>query len=86
MTLADCAERLHGALPLTLLRRVAHLMPAAQGTTSTLVMVKGIDDAYADMMPQLIPEDALRINPSGLPPGFGVDLLDSPDRQLKNYR
>ncbi len=61
------------------LRRLADLVAAAKGTSCALVMISGADEAYADIAPQLILEDAMRINPHGLPQGFNIELLNTSD-------
>lgn len=58
------------------LRRLAGLIATAKGTSSALVMITGTDDDYTDIAPQLILEDALRVNPHGWPKGFDIDLLN----------
>ena len=34
------------------------------------------DEDYAEVIPELILEDALRVNPHGGPAGFSIDLLN----------
>ena len=58
------------------LTRLANLIAAAKGTTCALVMIYGTDEGYADIAPELIMEDAFRVNPHGWPQGFSIDLLN----------
>lgn len=41
-----------------------------------VVMVSGIDDDYADVIPDLILDDVLRVIPYGWPQGFEIQLLN----------
>lgn len=58
------------------LKRVADLIAAAKGGNCALVMISSNDADYADVAPELILEDALRVNPHGWPAGFSIDLLN----------
>ena len=58
------------------LKRVADLIAAAKGGNCALVMISSTDADYADVAPELILEDALRVNPLGWPAGFSIDLLN----------
>lgn len=60
----------------TELTRVADLIAAAKGGKCALVMISSTDADYADVSPELILEDALRVNPHGWPNGFSIDLLN----------
>ncbi|WP_180277134.1 hypothetical protein [Janthinobacterium sp. BJB446] len=52
------------------------MIAAAKGGNCALVMISGTDADYADVAPELILEDALRLNPHGWPTGFSIDLLN----------
>lgn len=56
-------------------RRLAELI-AAKGTSCALVMISGASGGYDEVAPELILEDAMRINPHGWPAGFDVALLN----------
>ena len=58
------------------LRRLAGLIASAKGISCALVMIAGTGEGYADIAPQLVLEDALRVNPYGWPQGFQIDLLN----------
>lgn len=58
------------------LRHLASQIAAAKGVNCAVVMIAGDDNDYADVAPELILEDALRINPHGWPEGFSIDLLN----------
>jgi hypothetical protein len=61
------------------LQRLASQIAAAKGTSCALVLITGPAEDYADVHPQLVLEDALRVNPYGWPEDFTFDLLNSPD-------
>lgn len=61
------------------MRRLSDLIAAAKGTSCALVMISGTDEDYADVAPQLVLEDALRVSSYGWPQGFEIDLLNSSD-------
>lgn len=42
-----------------------------------VVLITGTDEAYADVHPQLVLEDALGFNPRGWPDGFTFDVLNA---------
>ncbi len=56
--------------------RIADLITAATGTHHAVILVAGTDEAYADVVPELILEDVLRVNPHGWPDGFQIELLN----------
>lgn len=56
--------------------RLAGQIAAAKGTQCALVMIAGTDHEYADVIPELILEDVLRVNPHGWPQGFDIQLLN----------
>ncbi len=56
--------------------RLVDLIAAATGTHHAVVLVSGADDAYADVVPELILEDVLRVTPYGWPDGFQIELLN----------
>lgn len=58
------------------LRRLASQIGAAKGTSCAVVLIAGTDAEYPDVSPELILEDAMRVNPHGWPAGFTVDLLN----------
>lgn len=58
------------------LTRLAGQIAAAKGTRCAFVMISGTDPEYADVVPELILEDVLRVNPHGWPKGFNIDLLN----------
>lgn len=58
------------------LKRLADLIAAAKGGNCALVMISSTDADYADVAPELILEDVLRVNPHGWPDGFSIDLLN----------
>jgi hypothetical protein len=58
------------------LRRLASQIAAAKGVNCAVVLITGNDEGYADVVPELILEDALRVNPHGWPAGFSIDLLN----------
>lgn len=58
------------------LRHLASQIAAAKGVNCALVLIAGNDDDYANGVPELILEDALRVNPYGWPAGFSIDLLN----------
>lgn len=58
------------------LRRLADLIAAAKGASCALVLICGTDQDYVDVAPQLVLEDALRVNPYGWPQGFDIELLN----------
>jgi hypothetical protein len=61
------------------LQRLASNIASARGTSCAVVLITGPAEDYADVHPQLVMEDALRVNPYGWPQGFTVDLLNSLD-------
>lgn len=58
------------------LRHLASQIAAAKGTNCAVVLIIGTDEGYADVVPELILEDVLRVKPHGWPAGFSVDLLN----------
>lgn len=56
--------------------RLADLITAATGKHHAVVMVSGTDDGYGDVIPELILDDVLRVNPHGWPEGFDIQLLN----------
>ena len=56
--------------------RLADLITAATGKHHAVVMVSGSDDGYANVIPELILDDVLRVNPHGWPEGFDIQLLN----------
>ncbi|GJJ00746.1 hypothetical protein RugamoR64_12840 [Duganella rhizosphaerae] len=56
--------------------RLADLITAATGKHHAVVMVSGTDDGYADVIPELILGDVLRVPPHGWPEGFNIQLLN----------
>lgn len=58
------------------MRRLAGLLAAAKGKQCAVMVVSGTDPDYADVVPELILEDVLRVNPYGWPEGFEIDLLN----------
>ena len=61
------------------MQRLASQIAFTRGTSCAVVLITGPAEDYADVHPQLVMEDALRVNPYGWPEGFTVDLLNSPD-------
>jgi hypothetical protein len=61
------------------MRRLASNIAFARGTSCAVVLITGPAEAYKDVHPQLVMEDALRVNPHGWPEGFTIDLLNSAD-------
>jgi len=47
------------------LRYLASQIAAANGVNCAVVRITGNDDDYADVVPELVLEDALRVNPHG---------------------
>lgn len=58
------------------LTRLAGQIAAAKGTQCALVMISGSDPEYLNVVPELILDDVLRVNPYGWPKGFNIDLLN----------
>jgi len=58
------------------LRHLASQIAAAKGVNCAVVLITGDDEDYGDVAPELILEDALRVNPYGWPAGFSIDLLN----------
>jgi hypothetical protein len=58
------------------LRHLASQIAAAKGVNCAVVLITGNEEDYADVVPELILEDALRVNPHGRPAGFSIDLLN----------
>lgn len=56
--------------------RIADLITTATGKHHDVILVSGTDEAYADLVPELILEDVLRVNPYGWPDGFQIELLN----------
>lgn len=56
--------------------RLADLITAATGKHHAVVMVSGTDEGYADVIPELILDDVLRVNQHGWPEGFDIQLLN----------
>ncbi|MBG0881934.1 hypothetical protein H0X90_34605 [Burkholderia sp. 9775_39] len=58
------------------LKRLANQIAAAKGVPSAIVMITPRDEEYADVAPELIAEDALRVYRDGWPEGFEVEILN----------
>lgn len=58
------------------LRRLASQIAAAKGHHCAVLLIAGEDADYSDVVPELIMEDVLRVNPYGWPEGFSIDLLN----------
>lgn len=58
------------------MRRLVGLISAAKGKQCAIIMVSGTDEGYADVIPELILDDVLRVNPHGWPEGFEIELLN----------
>lgn len=58
------------------MKRLAAQIAATKGTSCAVVMIYGPDEDYEDVAPELILEDALRVNPHGWPDGFQFDVLN----------
>lgn len=58
------------------MKRLAGLIAAAKGKQCAVIMVSGTDDDYGDVIPELILDDVLRVNPYGWPEGFEINLLN----------
>jgi hypothetical protein len=58
------------------IRRLADLIAAAKGIPSAIVMITPRDPDYADVVPELIAEDALQVHRDGWPDGFDVEILN----------
>lgn len=58
------------------LSRLASQIAAAKGHNCAVILIAGDDANYADVAPELIMEDVLRVNPYGWPEGFSIDLLN----------
>jgi hypothetical protein len=58
------------------LRHLASQIAAARGTNCAVVLIAATHAEYADVSPEFILEDAMRVNPHGWPDGFTVDLLN----------
>jgi hypothetical protein len=61
------------------LKHLASKIAAARGTSCAVVLIQGVDDDYTDVHPQLVLEDALRVNQHGFPRGFEFEVLNTPD-------
>ncbi|WP_175719024.1 hypothetical protein [Burkholderia anthina] len=61
------------------LTHLANQIAAAKGVPSAIVMITPRDDGYADVVPELIAEDALRVLNHGWPEGFEVEVLNQAD-------
>jgi hypothetical protein len=55
---------------------LANKIAFATGTSCALVLITATDEAYTDIHPQLVLEDAVGVNPRGWPKGFDFDLLN----------
>ncbi|MGK8198489.1 hypothetical protein [Burkholderia cepacia] len=60
-------------------KRLANQIAAAKGMPSAIVMITPRDEDYADVVPELIAEDALRVRRDGWPEGFEVEILNQLD-------
>lgn len=58
------------------LRHLASQIAAVKGVNCAVVLITGNDEDYADVVPEFILADALRVNPYGWPAGFSIDLLN----------
>ncbi|MDA3670007.1 hypothetical protein PFF91_28830 [Burkholderia cenocepacia] len=58
------------------LKRLANQLAAAKGVPSAIVMITPRDEEYADVVPELIAEDALRVHRDGWPEAFEVEILN----------
>lgn len=58
------------------LRRLASQIAEARGHNCAVILIAGEFADYADVAPELIMEDVLRVNPYGWPEGFSIDLLN----------
>mgnify|MGYP001037009600 CR=1 FL=1 len=58
------------------LKRLANQIAAAKGVPSAIVMITPRDEDYADVVPELIAEDAMRVLNHGWPEGFEVEVLN----------
>ena len=56
--------------------RIADLITAATGMRHAVLLVSGTDEAYADVIPELVLEDVLRVHSYGWPDGFRIELLN----------
>jgi hypothetical protein len=54
---------------------IADKIAFASGQGCAAVFITATDETYSDVHPQLVLEDAMRINPHGWPNGFTFDLL-----------
>ena len=61
------------------MKRLAQQVAQAQGYNCALVMISGTDEDYGDVIPELITEDAFRVEPHGWPQGFSITLLNPSD-------
>ncbi|MYM92433.1 hypothetical protein GTP90_01000 [Rugamonas sp. FT81W] len=61
------------------MKRLAQQVSKAQGYNCALVMITGTDEDYGDVIPELILEDAMRVDRYGWPAGFTVSLLNPAD-------
>ncbi|QTB53546.1 MULTISPECIES: hypothetical protein [Burkholderia] len=61
------------------LKRLANQIAAAKGVPSAILLITPRDDDYADVVPELIAEDALRVLNYGWPEGFDVEILNQAD-------
>ncbi|KVW76239.1 hypothetical protein [Burkholderia ubonensis] len=58
------------------LKRLAGQIAAAKGQSCAIVMITPLDADYADVVPELIAEDAMRVLNCGWPEGFEVEVLN----------
>ncbi|WP_069352789.1 hypothetical protein [Burkholderia cenocepacia] len=58
------------------LKRLAGQIAAAKGQACAVVMITPLDEGYADVVPELIAEDAMRVLNYGWPEGFEVEVLN----------
>ncbi|KVV07327.1 hypothetical protein WK77_16180 [Burkholderia ubonensis] len=64
---------LMGPLELT---RIAGQIAAAKGHPCAIVMITALDEDYADVVPELIAEDAMRVLNHSRPDGFEIEVLN----------
>lgn len=59
------------------MRHLAAQIAAARNRPIALVMITATDEEYKGVVPELLVEDALRVNRLGWPEGFEVDILNA---------
>lgn len=58
------------------IRRLAGMVAFASGGGCAFVKIVALDDDYKDVHPDLIMEDAIRVQPHGWPQGFSFEVLN----------